>query len=135
MADKKEIKWYIIDAKDKILGRLAVKIAQILMGKHKPNYSPHIVNSDGVIVINARQVKVTGKKLSQKFYKYYSGYHDGLRETPFSKMLEKRPEEIIRHAVKGMLPKNKLTKIMLRRLKVYPNDKHPHQAQNPILLN
>ncbi|MCM8779161.1 MAG: 50S ribosomal protein L13 [Candidatus Omnitrophica bacterium] len=131
---KQPIKWYLLDAKDKILGRLAVKIAEIIMGKHKPDYAPHILKGEGVIVINARQVKVTGEKLSQKFYRHYSGYPGGLKKIPLSEMLAKKPEEVIREAVKGMLPKNKLTKFMLRRLKIYPDEKHPHQAQKPILI-
>ncbi|MFN7170106.1 MAG: 50S ribosomal protein L13 [Candidatus Omnitrophota bacterium] len=131
---KQPIKWYLLDAKDKILGRLAVKIAEIIMGKHKPDYAPHILKGEGVIVINARQVKVTGEKLSQKFYRHYSGYPGGLKKIPLTEMLAKKPEEVIREAVKGMLPKNKLTKFMLRRLKIYPDEKHPHQAQKPILI-
>ncbi|MCM8766205.1 MAG: 50S ribosomal protein L13 [Candidatus Omnitrophica bacterium] len=134
MSEEKEIKWYLLDARDKILGRLAVKVARIIMGKHKPDYAPHLVKGDGVIVINAKEVKVTGDKPAQKFYKRYSGYPDGLKTIPLAEMLEKKPEEVIRHAVKGMLPKNKLTKVMLRRLKVYPDDKHPHIAQKPIML-
>jgi len=134
MEKEREIKWYLVDAKDKILGRLAVKVARILMGKHKPTYAPHIADGDGVIVINARKIKVTGEKLSQKLYKRYSGYPDGLKEIPLAKLLEKKPEEVIRHAVKGMLPKNKLAKLMLRRLRVYPDEKHPHIAQRPITM-
>ncbi|MGE4357138.1 MAG: 50S ribosomal protein L13 [Candidatus Omnitrophota bacterium] len=129
------IKWYLMDAKDEVLGRLAVKVARILMGKHKPGYAPYLPEGDGVIVINARQVKFTGDKLSQKIYTRYSGYPGGLKKIPLSEMLNKKPEYVIRHAVAGMLPKNKLTKVMLRRLKVYADDKHPHLAQKPVLVS
>lgn len=133
--ETKEIKWYIMDAKDKILGRLAVEVARILMGKNKPTYVPYIAGGDGVIVINARQIKVTGAKLSQKLYKRYSGYPGGLKTISLSEMLEKKPEEVIRHAVRGMLPKNRLTKVMLKRLKVYPDEKHRQMAQKPIPID
>lgn len=132
--EERELKWHLIDAKDKILGRLAVEVARILMGKHKPTYVPYIAGGDGVIVINARQIKVTGAKLSQKLYKHYSGYPGGLKQRPLAEMLERKPGEVIRHAVGGMLPKNKLTKVMLGRLKVYPDEKHPHQGQKPVLV-
>ncbi len=132
--EERELKWHLIDAKDKILGRLAVEVARILMGKHKPTYVPYIAGGDGVIVINARQIKVTGAKLSQKLYKHYSGYPGGLKQRPLAEMLERKPAEVIRHAVGGMLPKNKLTKVMLGRLKVYPDEKHPHQGQKPVLV-
>jgi large subunit ribosomal protein L13 len=125
----KELKWHLIDAKDKILGRLAVEAARVLMGKDKPTYVPYLAGGDGVVVINARQIKVTGSKLTQKLYKHYSGYPSGLRQMTLAKMLEKKPEEVIRHAVKGMLPRNKLASVMISRLKVYADDRHPHQAQ------
>ncbi|MCM8784164.1 MAG: 50S ribosomal protein L13 [Candidatus Omnitrophica bacterium] len=132
--DKEDIKWYLIDAKKEVLGKLAVKAARILMGKHKPAYVPYLADGDGVIVINARQINITGDKLSHKFYKRYSGYPDGLKKIPLSEMLYRKPEEVIRHAVAGMLPKNKLTKILLKRLKVYADDKHPHLAQKPVMV-
>lgn len=131
---KENLRWCLIDAKGKILGRLSTQIAKILQGKHKPSYLPYIAGGDGVIVINARQIKVTGAKLSQKLYKSYSGYPGGLKNIPLAKMLESKPLQVIRHAVKGMLPKNKLTPVMLRRLKVYPDDKHPHQGQKPEII-
>jgi len=129
-ADKTpDLKWHLIDARDKILGRLAVEAAKILIGKNKPTYVPYIAGGDGVVVINARQIKVTGNKLSTKLYKHYSGYPGGLKQTTLDKMLATKPTEVIRQAVKGMLPRNKLAGVMLGRLKVYPDDKHPHQAQ------
>jgi len=134
--NQSEIKrgWFIVDAKDKILGKVAAKIATYLQGKNKADYTPYIDMGDQVIVINAQQVATTGKKLKQKMYKRYSGYPGGLKETPLEVMLEKKPEEVISHAVKGMLPKNKLGSRMLTRLKVYRDAKHPHKAQNPSVL-
>jgi len=134
--NQSEIKrgWFIVDAKDKILGKVAAKIATYLQGKNKADYTPYIDMGDQVIVINAQQVATTGKKLKQKMYKRYSGYPSGLKETPLEVMLETKPEEVISHAVKGMLPKNKLGSRMLTRLKVYRDAKHPHKAQNPSVL-
>lgn len=132
--EQRELKWYLVDARGKILGRLAVAVARILMGKNKPTYVPYIAGGDGVIVINASEIKVTGDKLKQKLYKHYSGYPGGLAQMTLEKMLEKKPTEVIRHAVQGMLPRNKLASVMLGRLKVYPDDKHPHQAQSPDTL-
>ena len=134
--NQSEIKrgWFIVDAKDKILGKVATKVATYLQGKNKADYTPYIDMGDEVIVINAQQVATTGKKLKQKMYKNYSGYPSGLKETPLEVMLETKPEEVITHAVKGMLPKNKLGSKMLTRLKVYRDAKHPHKAQNPAVL-
>jgi len=133
MPKKEEIvrKWYLVDAKDKILGRLATKIARILSGKDKPIYTPHIDTGDFVIVVNARKVRVTGRKEEGKIYYHHSGYPGGLKKETLAELREKKPEEIIRRAVKGMLPKNRLGRKMLKRLKVYPDEDHPHQAQNP----
>ena len=133
MPKKEEIvrKWYLVDAKDKILGRLAAKIARILSGKDKPIYTPHIDTGDFVIVVNARKVRVTGRKEEGKIYYHHSGYPGGLKKETLAELREKKPEEIIRRAVKGMLPKNRLGRKMLKRLKVYPDENHPHQAQNP----
>lgn len=130
---KEEIvkKWYLVDAKGKILGRMATKIAQILSGKHKPIYTPHLDTGDFVVVINAKEVRVTGKKYTQKIYYHHSGYPGGLKKRTFEELMEKKPEEIIIRAVKGMLPKNKLGRKMLKKLKVYPDANHPHQSQNP----
>ncbi|OGW84413.1 MAG: 50S ribosomal protein L13 [Omnitrophica bacterium RIFCSPLOWO2_01_FULL_45_10] len=123
--------WYVVDAKDKILGRLATKVATLLMGKGKAIYSPHQDVGDEVIVINARNIKTTGKKLSQKEYKRYSAYPGGLKIETLETVLKKKPEYVIRHAVKGMLPKSKLGDKLLKKLKVYPDGTHPHSAQKP----
>ncbi len=126
--------WWIIDAKDKTLGRLASRIAIILRGKHKPEFTPHIDNGDFVIVINADKVRLTGKKVEQKLYRHHSGYPGGLKEIPLSKKMKKDPEGVIIHAVSGMLPKNKLGRKMIKKLKVYPGENYPHQAQKPKKL-
>lgn len=123
--------WYIVDAKDKVLGRLATRIASILMGKNKVIYSPHQNLGDEVIVINAGKIKVTGKKLAQKVYLRYSEYPGGLNSENLETVLKKDPERVIRHAVHGMLPKNKLGAKMLKKLRVYADDKHPHVSQGP----
>lgn len=123
--------WHVVDAKDQILGRLATKVASVLMGKDKVMYSPHQDTGDEVIVINASRVKTTGKKLVQKGYKSYSAYPGGLKTETLESVLKRKPDFVIRHAVKGMLPKNKLGDKMLKKLKVYADDKHPHQAQRP----
>lgn len=136
IAKEKDIKkiWYLVDAKDKILGRLASKVASILIGKDKVIYSPHQDVGDEVIVINASKIKVTGKKVSDKLYKRYSAYPGGLNQEALAKVLSKKPDYVIRHAVKGMLPKNKLGEKLLKKLKVYGGEQHPHQAQNPKVL-
>lgn len=136
IAKEKDIQriWYLVDAKDKILGRLASKVASILRGKDKVIYSPHQDTGDEVIVINARKIRTTGKKLTQKVYKRYSAYPGGLNEETLATVLKKRPEYVIMHAVKGMLPKNKLGEKLLKKLRVYPDEAHPHKAQNPKTL-
>ena len=126
-----ERRWYVVDAKDQVLGRLASSIATILRGKHKPTYSPHLDVGDFVIVVNAKDIRLTGKKASQKTYFRHSGYMGGDRQIPFRRMLERHPDRIIRLAVKGMLPKNTLGRAMLRKLKVYAGPEHPHEAQLP----
>lgn len=126
--------WYVIDAKDKILGRLASRVATILRGKDKVIYSPHQDTGDEVIVINAAFVKTTGKKMMQKTYKRYSAYPGGLNEETLQVMMKKKPEYVIMHAVHGMLPKNKLGAKLLKKLRVYPGTEHPHKAQNPKAL-
>jgi len=127
--------WYLVDAKNKVLGRLATRIATILRGKNKPYFSPHLDTGDFVIVINAEKIKLTGNKSIQKIYARYSGYPGGLSKVPFKRMQEQKPEEIIIHAVKGMLPKNNLGRNLLKKLKVYTGSEHPHQAQKPITLS
>ena len=124
-------KWYVIDAEDKTLGKIASEIAMILRGKKKPIYTPHVDCGDYVVVVNAEKVAVTGKKENQKIYKSHSGYPGGLKETTLAELRTKKPEEIIRHAVKGMMPKGKLGRQMFKKLKVYAGPEHPHAAQNP----
>jgi len=123
--------WYLVDATGKTLGRLASEIAKILMGKHKPTYTPHVDGGDFVVVINAEKIHATGKKLDKKIYYKHTGYPGGLKETTLKEMLQKKPEEVIRLAVRGMLPKNKLRDRRMKRLKVYAGPEHPHAAQNP----
>ena len=124
-------KWYVIDAEDKTLGKIAAEIAMILRGKKKPIYTPHVDCGDYVVVVNAEKVAVTGKKENQKIYRSHSGYPGGLKETTLAELRAKKPEEIIRHAVKGMMPKGKLGRQMFKKLKVYAGPEHPHAAQNP----
>jgi len=129
-----EENWLLVDADGQILGRLASEVAARLRGKHKPLYTPHVDVGDWVIVINADKVKLTGRKLDQKNYYRHSGYMGGLKTTSAKELLENRPEDVIRFAVKGMLPKNKLGRQLFRKLKVYAGDKHPHSAQQPETL-
>ncbi len=135
-AKKDEIKrkWYIVDAKGKVLGKVAVKAAIILRGKHKPTYTPHIDTGDHVIVINASQVILTGKKLEQKYYRRHSGYPGGLKSIRYDRLLKEKPEKVIELAIKGMLPKTKLGRAMLKKLRVYKGSEHSHLAQNPVQI-
>jgi large subunit ribosomal protein L13 len=128
-------KWYVVDATGKILGRMASQIAKILRGKHKPEYTPHVDVGDYVIVLNASQVKVTGNKSQDKIYYRHSGFPGGIKERTFAKQLEHDSEQVIKLAVKGMLPKNPLGRAMLSKLKIYKDEHHPHQAQQPININ
>jgi len=130
-----ERKWYVIDAEGKTLGRLASQVAAILRGKHKPTYTPHVDTGDFVIIINAEKVNLTGKKLDQKMYRWHTGYPGGLKERTYRDMLINRPEKVMMHAVKGMLPKNSLGRKMLTKLKVYRGSEHTHQAQQPEVLD
>jgi len=132
--DDAERKWVLIDAKDKVVGRLAAEIASILRGKNKLQYTPHADVGDFVVVINADKVRLTGKKWEKKRYYRHSGYMGGLKVTVAKDMADKKPEEILKHAVKGMLPKNSLGKAMFKKLKVYAGDNHPHDAQKPIKI-
>lgn len=127
-----EKKWVLIDAEGMILGRMVTEIADILRGKNKPVYTPHVDTGDFVIVINAEKVRLTGKKWDQKVYYRHSGYPGGIKGQPAKEVLEKKPEQLIRHAVKGMLPKNRLGRKMFTKLKVYCGAEHPHEAQVPI---
>jgi len=135
MASEKEVKfnkdWYIVNAENMILGRLAARIAHVLKGKHKPAYSPHYDVGDFVVVINADKIKLSGNKLDKKAYFSHSGYPGGTRYTTVRTMLNRHPERVVEYAVKGMLPKNSLGRKMLKKLKVYAGDQHPHKAQQP----
>ncbi|NLP37141.1 MAG: 50S ribosomal protein L13 [Firmicutes bacterium] len=124
-------KWYIIDAADKPLGRLATEVARILRGKHKPIYTPHVDTGDHVIVINAEKIVLTGKKAEQKFHYRHSGYPGGLKKVSYGTLLATKPERVVMLAVKGMLPHNRLGRKMLKKLRVYAGSEHPHEAQQP----
>jgi large subunit ribosomal protein L13 len=132
-AKPKEIEqhWYLVDAEGQTLGRLATRIADTLRGKRKPEYTPHIDTGDFVVVVNAEKIAVTGKKREDKIYYRHSGYPGGLRERTFAEELERRPTEVLRKAVKGMLPRNRLARRQLTKLKIYAGPEHPHEAQNP----
>lgn len=130
-ASQIERDWYVVDARNRVLGRLASEIARILRGKHKPTYSPHLDVGDHVIVVNAKHVRLTGKKADQKAYFRHSGYMGGGREIPFKRLIRTHPERVIELAVKGMLPKTKLGRQMARKLRVYAGEEHPHAPQNP----
>ncbi|OQX95705.1 50S ribosomal protein L13 [candidate division KSB1 bacterium 4572_119] len=123
--------WYVVDARNQILGRLATKVAHVLRGKHKPTFAPHVDVGDFVIIINADKVRVTGRKAEQKKYTRYSGYPGGLKEIVYEDLFANSPEKVLEHAIKGMLPKNRLGRQMYRKLKVYSGDQHPHHAQQP----
>ena len=123
--------WYLVDADDKVLGKLATKIASVLRGKHKPIFTPYVDTGDFVIVINAEKIHLTGNKLEDKLYYSHSGYPGGLKVKKASEILEKKPEEVIKHAVRGMLPKNRLGRQQLKKLKVYAGSNHPHESQMP----
>jgi large subunit ribosomal protein L13 len=127
-------KWHVIDATDQVLGRIATKAATILCGKHRPNYAPFSITGDHVVIINADKVKLTGQKMDTKVYRWHTRYPGGLKETEIKKVLATRPERIIREAVLGMLPKNKLRKRLVQRLKIYGEGQHPHTAQRPAPL-
>ena len=129
-----ERRWFVVDAQGKILGRLATEIARILRGKNKPQYTPHVDVGDFVVVINADRVRVTGKKAEQKVYRRHSGYPGGMKETSYERMMERKPTEILRKAVYGMMPKTRLARQQFRKLKIYAGPEHPHAAQNPQRL-
>jgi len=130
-AEEIKREWWVVDAKDQTLGRLATQVASLLRGKHKPQYTPHMDNGDFVIIINADKIHVTGRRMEQKKYYRHSGYPGGLRETTLRDMMEKHPERALEIAVKGMLPKNRLGRQLFTKLKVYTGDTHPHSAQQP----
>lgn len=124
--------WYVIDAQDMVLGRLASQVASMLRGKHKPTYTPHVDTGDFIIVVNAEKIRLTGRKLDQKLYTHYTGFPGGLKEVPARAMLAKKPEFLIRAAVRGMLPKGPLGSAMLKKLRVYAGPDHGHEAQKPV---
>ena len=126
-----ERKWYLIDAQEQILGRVASQVAVLLRGKHKPEYTLHLDVGDHVVIVNAEKVKVTGDKAMQKVYTRYSGYPGGLKKITLDKLIQSKPERVIKHAVKGMLPKNRLGRKMIKKLRVYAGPDHPHIAQKP----
>lgn len=133
-ADEIQHDWYLVDAKNHIVGRLASQIASILRGKNKPYFSPHLDTGDYVVVINAEKVNLSGGKELQKTYSRFSGYPGGLKKVPYKNMMQQKPEDILIHAVKGMLPKNRLGRQLIQKLKVYAGEEHPHQAQQPTEL-
>jgi len=135
-AKKVDVKrnWYLVDAKDKILGRLASKVATVLRGKHKAIFTPHVDTGDAVVIINAAQVRLTGRKAKQKTYRRYSGYPGGLTEVSFEKMFKDKPTTVVKLAVRRMLPSGRLGADILKKLKIYADDKHGHKAQNPQVL-
>lgn len=132
---RKQCKWYILDATGKTLGRFASEIAKVLRGKHKTAFTPHVDCGDGVIVINAEKIHVTGEKEARKIYRHYTGYMGGLREIPYGVMKQRNPEFVIEHAVRAMMPKSRLAKNQFRKLRVFAGDKHSMQAQQPIEAN
>jgi large subunit ribosomal protein L13 len=129
-----ERRWYVVDAEGQTLGRLAAEIARVLRGKSKPQYTPHVDTGDFVVVVNAERIVVTGRKAEQKVYRRHSGYPGGLKTTSFEQLLERQPTEILRKAVKGMMPKTRLARQQLRKLKIYAGPEHPHAAQSPQKL-
>lgn len=137
MAKPNEIerKWFVVDAEGKTLGRLASEVAKILTGKNKPEYTPHVDTGDFVIILNAEKIQLTGKKLDQNFYRYHTGHPGGLKEISFRRMLDEKPEKLIYNSIKGMLPKTRLGRQMIKKLKVYQGSTHKHEAQTPEILD
>ncbi|ANA41123.1 50S ribosomal protein L13 [Geobacter anodireducens] len=137
VAKKEEVTrdWYLVDADNKVLGRMATEIANILRGKKKPIYTPSVDTGDFVVVVNAEKLQLTGNKLADKMYYHHTGFPGGIKSITAGKLIEKKPEDLIRKAVKGMLPKNKLARHMLKKLKVYAGPEHPHEAQQPKTLD
>lgn len=129
-----ERKWYVVDATDMVLGRLASQVAMVLRGKNKPTFTPNVDTGDYVIVVNADKVRLTGKKLEKKYYRYHTGYIGGLKEIQYKKLMAEKPEFVVYKAVKGMLPKNSIGRTMIKKLHVYAGSEHNHQAQQPVEL-
>ena len=136
-AKKEELdrKWYLVNAEGKVLGRLSTELVKVLKGKNKPTYTPHMDTGDFVVVVNAGKVTLTGKKMKDKIYYHHTGYPGGIKEMNAEKLLAKKPTEMIRMAVRGMLPKNSLGRQMIRKLKIYAGPSHPHEAQKPVAIN
>ncbi len=133
--DNVEMKWYLVDAKDKTLGRLATQVASIIRGKNKPTFTPYADTGDFVVIVNADKIHVTGNKLNNKIYYRHSGYPGGIKQKTLKQMLETKPEEVLRLAIWGMLPHNKLGRKLMGKVKIYAGPEHPHAAQNPVLLS
>lgn len=129
-----ERKWYVVDATDMVLGRLASQVAMVLRGKNKPTFTPNVDTGDYVIITNADKVRLTGKKLEKKYYRYHTGYIGGLKEVQYKKLMAEKPEFVVYKAVKGMLPKNAIGRTMIKKLHVYAGNEHNHQAQQPVEL-
>ena len=129
-----ERKWYVVDATDMVLGRLASQVAMVLRGKNKPTFTPNVDTGDYVIIINADKVRLTGKKLEKKYYRYHTGYIGGLKEVQYKKLMAEKPEFVVYKAVKGMLPKNSIGRTMIKKLHVYAGSEHNHQAQKPEMV-
>ena len=129
-----ERKWYVVDATDMVLGRLASQVAMVLRGKNKPTFTPNVDTGDYVIIINADKVRLTGKKLEKKYYRYHTGYIGGLKDVQYKKLMAEKPEFVVYKAVKGMLPKNAIGRTMIKKLHVYAGNEHNHQAQQPVEL-
>src|SRR5579872_3436840 len=127
--------WFLLDASGKTLGRFAAEVAKILRGKHKTSFTPHVDCGDGVVIINAEKIEVTGAKEAQKIYRYHTGAMSGMREVPYRVMKQKKPDYIIRHAVKGMMPKTRLSEAQLKKLRIFAGDKHEMEAQQPLSVN
>ena len=134
-AEEVNREWFVVDASEKTLGRLASEIAHRLRGKHKPEYTPHVDTGDYIVVINAEKIRVSGAKSTDKMYHHHTGYPGGIKSISFEKLIDKAPERVIQGAVKGMLPRNPLGRAMFRKLKVYAGNEHPHAAQQPQALN
>lgn len=132
--EEQEPIWYLLDAEGKTLGRFASEVANILRGKHKPTFTPHVKTGDNVIIINAEKIKVSGSKEAQKVYRHYTGYISGLRETPYKRMMERKPEHILEHAIKGMLPKTKLGNALQKKLRIFKGSEHKMDAQKPVVV-
>lgn len=130
-----KLQWFLLDAEGKTLGRFATEVANILRGKHKPTFTPHAITGDGVIVINAEKVKVSGSKEAQKVYRHYTGHIGGLREIPYRQMKERKPDQILEHAIKGMLPKTKLGRAIAKKLRIFKGAAHAMDAQQPIAVD